>query len=267
MIQAQSAEHDAGCADQALTRFRLDGRVCVVTGGSSGLGERFARVLHGAGASVVLAARRRDRLERICSELDRAVAVECDVTDPGDLNRLTQAARSVNGRIDVLVNSAGIGVSAPAENEDVEKFRAVLSVNLVGAFSASQAVGRTMLEQGEGVIVNVASILGLVGLGVVPLASYAASKGGLINLTRELAAQWAHRGVRVNALAPGFVETGMNKKLFAEDAAIQWLRRKVPLRRIPDISEFDGALLFLASDASSFVTGQVIVVDGGYTAV
>jgi hypothetical protein len=251
----------------AVARFGLDGKVAIVTGASSGLGERFARVLSGAGASVVVAARRADRIELLASELGDALAVPCDVSDAVDVERLVAATVERFGRVDVLVNNAGIGSPVPAEDERVERFRTVVDVNLVAAFAVAQAVARHMLAAGAGSIVNVASVLGVVGVGQMPFASYAASKGGLVNLTRELAAQWGRRGVRVNALAPAWFESEMTTEMFSDERSVAWLKRKTPMGRIPALEELDGPLLFLASDASTFVTGQVLAVDGGYTAV
>jgi NAD(P)-dependent dehydrogenase (short-subunit alcohol dehydrogenase family) len=249
-----------------LARFRLDGQVAIVTGASSGLGDRFARVLAGAGARVVLAARRADRIEALASELD-ALAVPCDITSEADVDRLVDTAMEQCGRIDVLVNNAGNGTPIPAEDEPIARFREVVDVNLVAAFTLCQRAGRHMLAAGRGSIVNLASVLGVVGVGQMPFASYAASKGGVVNLTRELAAQWARRGVRVNALAPAWFESEMTADMFADERSMDWLRRKTPMGRVPTVDELDGPLLFLASDASSFVTGQVLIVDGGYTAV
>jgi NAD(P)-dependent dehydrogenase (short-subunit alcohol dehydrogenase family) len=247
--------------------FRLDGKVAIVTGASSGLGARFARVLHAAGAEVVVAARRADRLEEVRADLDGALAVSCDVTDDGDCARLVDIAIAERGRLDILVNNAGTGVAAPAESEDPAAFRDTLAVNLTAAYVLSQIAGRRFLEQGSGVIVNVASVLGLVSAGQIPFPSYAASKGGLVQLTRELAGQWARRGVRVNALAPGWFASEMTADMFADESSMAWVRRKAPMGRAGEPHELDGALLFLASDASSYLTGQVLAVDGGWTAV
>ncbi len=252
---------------EAFDRFRLDGRVVLLTGASSGIGERLARVLHTAGARLVLAARRADRLDSLSAELDGAVPVACDVSRDEDLERLVSVALDRYGRIDVLVNNAGTADPLPAEDEPAERFRKVLAVNLTAAFVLTQLVGRQMLERGSGVVVNVASVLGLVASGQIPQASYVASKGGLVNLTRELAAQWARRGVRVNALAPGWFHTEMTEEMFADEGGRRWIRRNTPMGRRGELHELDGPLLFLASDASTYVTGQVLTVDGGWTAV
>jgi NAD(P)-dependent dehydrogenase (short-subunit alcohol dehydrogenase family) len=247
--------------------FRIHGRVAIVTGASSGLGARFARVLAGAGASVVVAARRVERLEALAADLGDGVAVVCDLVDADDRERLMTTTLERFGRVDILVNNAGVGVPEAAESETPERFGEVLEINLTSAFALSQIVGRSMLEAGRGTIVNVVSILGLVSAGQIPFPSYAASKGGLIALTRELAGQWSRRGVRVNALAPGWFESEMTAEMFADERSMAWVRRKAPMGRPGQPHELDGALLFLASDASSYVTGQVLAVDGGWTAV
>jgi NAD(P)-dependent dehydrogenase (short-subunit alcohol dehydrogenase family) len=256
-------------AIDVVTPFSLAGRTAVVTGASSGLGDRFARVLHAAGATVVVAARRADRLDALASDLgERVVAVRCDVAVDDDCAALHVAALDAgDGRIDVLVNNAGASGPEPAEEETPDTFRRIIDVNLNGVFVLSQLCGRTMLAQGSGSIVNVASILGLVASAPIDQASYCASKGALVNLTRELACQWARRGVRVNALAPGWFPTEMtNDGMFGDEKSMAYLRRNCPMGRGGDDHELDGALLFLASDASSYVTGHTLTVDGGWVA-
>jgi NAD(P)-dependent dehydrogenase (short-subunit alcohol dehydrogenase family) len=246
--------------------FDLDGRVAIVTGASSGLGDRFARVLAGAGAKVVAAARRADRLEALADEVDGVEACPCDVSVDADLERLVAFAQERFGRVDVLVNNAGVGTPHPAESEPPEHFRHVVNVNLNALFVASQVAGRVMLEQGSGSIVNVASMFGLVGSAPIRQASYCASKGAVVNLTRELGAQWARKGVRVNAIAPGFFLSEMTTGLWEDERSMAFLRRMTPAGRPGEPHELDGALLFLAADASTYVTGQTIAVDGGWTA-
>lgn len=248
--------------------FRLDGKVAVLTGASSGIGDRFARVLHAAGATVVLAARRKDRLDALAADLPGSVPVACDVSRDSDLENLVAVALDVSGRIDVVVNNAGITEPTPAHEETPDQFRRVVDVNLNGLYALCHLVAPSMLAAASGVIVNVASIMGIVGAGQIPQASYAASKGAVVNLTRELAAQWARRGIRVNAIAPGFFETEMTAEMFeSPEAGHGWIKRKTPMGREGRLEELDGALLFLASDASTYVTGHVLCVDGGWTAV
>jgi len=250
-----------------LSTFGLSGRVAIVTGASSGLGTRFVRALHAAGASVVLAARRADRIEVLSQQLDRTLAIPTDVTVQSDIERLVASTLERYGHVDVLVNNAGVTGVISVEYEPMEHFRSVIEVNLMAKFALTQLVGRSMIKQGRGSIVNVASVLGLVASGQLPQASYSASKGALINLTRELAAQWARKGVRVNAIAPGWFVSEMTDQMFADERSVKWMRRNTPMGRTGEEHELDGVLLFLASDASSFVTGQTIAVDGGWVAV
>jgi NAD(P)-dependent dehydrogenase (short-subunit alcohol dehydrogenase family) len=250
--------------------FRLDGKVAVVTGASSGLGNRFAKVLHAAGATVVAAARRSDRLEALRDELgDRLVPMTCDVTVDSDCERLIHDAVELDGHLDVLVNNAGIGTPSAAEVEPIDGFREVVDVNLNALFLLSQLAGRHMIERRSGSIVQVASILGLVASTPIKQASYCASKGAVISLTRELGCQWARKGVRVNALAPGWFPSEMTALMFGDDAqesAVDFMVRTCPMGRGGEEHELDGALLFLASDAGSYVTGHILAVDGGWIA-
>ena len=249
--------------------FDLDGRAAIVTGASSGLGERFARVLYAAGANVVAAARRTDRLEALAASIDddaRFAITPCDVTSDADCEHLAAGTVERFGRVDVLVNNAGMAYTLPAEVETPDQFREVVDVNLNGLFVLSQLVGRTMIEQRSGSIVNVASMLGLVASTPVKQASYCASKGAVVNLTRELAAQWARKGVRVNALAPGWFPSEMTAEMVVDESSVAFVQRTCPMGRFGEPAELDGALLFLASNASSYCTGQTIAIDGGWTA-
>jgi len=254
-------------AEDPTARFRLDGRVALVTGASSGIGRSMVSALAGAGARVVMSARRVERLEELAASLPDSIALHCDVTRDSDLEALVAGTMERCGRIDILVNNAGITEVTPAETEPAELFRSVVAVNLTAPFLLTKLVAGHMLEAGRGSVVNIVSVLGLRGVGQIPQAGYAASKGGLVNLTRELAAQWARRGIRVNAIAPAWFPTEMTDEMFADEGARRWIRRRTPMGRPGELDELDGALLFLASDASTYVTGQILPVDGGWTAV
>lgn len=248
--------------------FSLDGKVAIVTGASSGLGHRFARVLHAAGATVVVGARRVDRLDELVASLgDRAVAVACDVADDDQVHSLAATALSIEGHVDVLVNNAGMGGTVPAEDETMDRWRRTMAVNVDGLFLLSQLVGRSMIGRGRGSIVNIASVLGLVAAAPIKQAAYCASKGAVVNLTRELGAQWGRKGVRVNAIAPGWFMSEMTAEdMFGDERSMEFIRRNAPMGRAGEEHELDGALLYLASDASTYVTGQILAVDGGWTA-
>jgi len=246
--------------------FDLTGKVAVVTGASSGLGEGFARTLAEAGATVVAAARRLDRLEVLAKEVDGLVPVRCDVTSAEDRAHLVEAAAGITGAVDVLVNNAGMPGVPNAEDETVAGFAALLDLNLAAGFHLATAVAATVADGGSLSIVNVSSVIGLVSTAPIGGAAYAASKAGVIGLTRELAGQWGRRGIRVNAIVPGWFDTEMTEGLFTNERSAGWVRRNTMLGRGGEPGEVDGALLFLASAASSYVTGQALVVDGGWTA-
>jgi NAD(P)-dependent dehydrogenase (short-subunit alcohol dehydrogenase family) len=247
-----------------MSGFRLDGRVAIVTGASSGLGARFATVLADAGANVVAAARRTERLEELARERPAIDPVGCDVSDPVDRDRLVAETVERFGRVDVLVNNAGIASEAGRQLR-LETFRSVLDVNLEAVFALSVAAAEPMRAHGSGSVVNVSSMLGSVASAPVPDAAYVASKSAVNGLTRELANQWAGDGIRVNAIAPGWFPSEMTDELLADERGRKWLERTCPMGRPGRIEELDGVLLFLATDASSYCTGQVITVDGGWT--
>lgn len=248
-----------------LDSFRLDDKVVVVTGASSGLGVSFAQAFAEAGADLVLAARREDKLLQTAALVEaagrRVHTVVTDVAVPEQCQALIDAAVDTFGRVDVLMNNAGVGTAHPATRETPEEFRSVIDVNLNGAYWVAQACGRVM--QPGSAIVNVASVLGIT-TGGLPQAAYSASKAGLMGLTRDLAQQWGSRkGIRVNALAPGFFRSEMTdeyKPGYLESAV-----GRVILGRMGEASELAATAIWLASPAASYVTGQTIVVDGGLT--
>jgi NAD(P)-dependent dehydrogenase (short-subunit alcohol dehydrogenase family) len=246
-----------------LDRFRLDGKVAVVTGASSGLGVAFAQALAESGADVALGARRVERLEDtrrlVEAEGRRAVTVRTDVAVPEDCKALVRRAMEEFGRVDILVNNAGIGTAVPASIETPEQFRQVIDINLNGSYWMAQACGRVMKPGSS--IVNIGSVLGQT-TAALPQAAYAASKTAIIGLTRDLAQQWTGRkGIRVNALAPGFFVSEMTDKY--PDGYLERQQQRIPMRRSGEASELCAALLFLASDAGSYVSGVTLPVDGG----
>jgi NAD(P)-dependent dehydrogenase (short-subunit alcohol dehydrogenase family) len=256
----------------ALERFSVAGRTAIVTGASSGLGVTFAHALAEGGANVVLAARRVDKLEEVKRQLQRfegeVMVQPCDVSDSASVAEMARAAWERFGRVDILLNNAGTAAEAgimPERTTD-DLFMATINTNLAGLFWCCREVGARQLADGKGgSIINVASIMGLAGAHNIPVA-YQASKAGVINLTRNLAASWADRGVRVNAIAPGWFPSEMTNDWFAVPEFLQRVVDAAPMARLGDPEELTGALLFLASDASSFVTGQTIAVDGGLSA-
>jgi NAD(P)-dependent dehydrogenase (short-subunit alcohol dehydrogenase family) len=243
----------------------LEGRVALVTGASAGLGERFARVLDASGAKVVATSRRRERLEALAADLTDPVTTAGDLTDSAYRQEVVEAARERHGRIDILVNNAGANDSGPFEQQSLEELTSIIDLNLVALMDMCRLAAPLLFASQHASVVNVASMYGIVG-SRGPMAAYNATKGAVVNFTRNLAAQWGSRGVRVNALAPGYFPYEMTGRL--EDAEfVAWIEHRTLLGRTPTIEELDGPLLFLASDASSYVTGHILVVDGGWTAV
>ena len=250
----------------ALQMFDLTGRVAIVTGGSSGLGEAIARTLAEAGAKVAVTARREDRLKALAKDV-AGLAVGCDLLDAADLDRLVPRVAAELGPPEILVNVAGnIFSHDRAEAELPEAIQQTLTLNLVAPFRLSQQVFPHMLAAGRGAIVHVSSISGTVGIPGIPQASYAASKAGLSGLTRELAVQWARHSIRVNTLAPGFFRSEITDDLYETERGRQWLQRNTPLPMQGSAADFPARVLWLVSDAGRYVTGQTIVVDGGWTA-
>jgi NAD(P)-dependent dehydrogenase (short-subunit alcohol dehydrogenase family) len=266
---------DVPCAEVGVAGFagvelfRLDGQVALITGGGGAIGTAMAGGLASAGAALLIADRRLDAAEATVAALRDAGAdahaIAADVTVEADVQRTVRAAVERWGRLDVLINGAGIGARHPAEGYPLDRWQTVLDINLTGTFLFCREAGQVMLNAGRGSIINIASIAGLVGYNGNP--AYLASKGGVVQLTRALAVEWATRGVRVNAIAPGVIETPMVAGAIEKEpefyAAFQ---KKHPVDRFGTADELVGPALFLASNAASFVTGHILAVDGGYVA-
>lgn len=245
--------------------FDLTGKVALVTGASQGLGARFAETLAASGAAVAVAARQvaklEDLAERIGAAGGKAHAVAMDVTDPASVAAAIEDAEAALGPLDVLVNNAGIAVQKPFLEMSPEDYDQVLDTNLKGCFLVAQAAARQMKESGGGSIINISSVLGTEVIGA--LSTYCASKGGLLQLNRAMALELSRYGIRVNAIAPGYIETPINSGFFKTEPG-QKMIRTIPQRRLGQPDDLDGALLLLASDQGAYMTGSVVTVDGGF---
>jgi gluconate 5-dehydrogenase len=247
----------------------LKGRVAVITGASSGLGITFAKALAEVGSNVVLAARRLDKLNTVADEITRlgvkALPVQCDVSKPNQVQHLVDETVRTFNRLDILVNNAGVAAMSPATEIPLEDWNQVVGVNLTGTFLCARTAAKQMIEKSGGKIINIASIYGAVG-DVFPASPYYATKGAVINLTRDLAIEWAPFKVNVNAIAPGFFPSEMTKGIFKDSHYLEYINKQTPLGRTGNPDDLKGAAVFLASSASDYVTGQTIFVDGGWTA-
>ncbi|BDG48230.1 MULTISPECIES: SDR family oxidoreductase [Parageobacillus] len=250
-----------------LDLFKITGKTAIVTGGGRGLGEQIAVGLAEAGANVVVCSRKVEACEQVREKLEKlgvkSLALQCDVTNPDDVQRVVQAAVDEFGRIDILVNNSGATWGAPAEEMPLEAWQKVMNVNVTGTFLMSQAVGKVMIRQQSGKIINIASIAGLGGTNpeVLNTIGYNTSKGAVITFTKDLAVKWGKYGIHVNAVAPGFFPTKMSKVIL--ERVGKKILENTPLKRFGGEDDLKGAVLFLASRASDFVTGSLIVVDGG----
>ena len=250
-----------------LNTFRLDGKVAIVTGASSGIGAQTVKLFSSLGAKVAAAARREDRLQELANQYPNVMAVKCDVGDEADCKNLVEIVIKEYEKIDILINNAGISDPIPALEEDLDQFKRVIQVDLISCFHLAQLCAQHMeTQESGGAIVNVASIHGFVGSSPNNQPGYTAAKGGLINLTRELALEWARHGIRVNAIAPGYISTELTDEMIAGESGRKWIERNTPMRRPGEVTELDGALLLLASDAGSYITGETIAIDGGWLA-
>ena len=249
--------------------FDLSGRVAIITGGSVGLGRQMADGLAEMGANLVLCARKKERCEHAAAELQAAgvkvLALACDVKDPASIQKVADAALEKFGRIDILINNAGTSWGAPVESMTLEQWNKVIETNLTGTFLFSQAVGRAMIAQRRGKIINIASVAGLRGSSPKFSAiGYSSSKGGVIIFTKDLACKWGMHNIQVNAIAPGWFPTEMSEKVIERNR--ESLLAGIPLGRFGGPQDLKGAAIFLASSASDFVTGHTLVVDGGQSA-
>jgi NAD(P)-dependent dehydrogenase (short-subunit alcohol dehydrogenase family) len=265
--EANAATRTASVSARQL--FDLTGRVAIVTGGSIGLGRQIAEGLAEMGAHLVLCARKQERCQQAAEEIGqlgvRAIALPCDVKDPVSIQQVVKETFSQFGRIDVLVNNAGISWGAPTEQMSLEDWNKVIETNLTGTFLCAQAVGKVMIQHGRGKIINIASVAGLGGAPPeLPAIGYHASKGGVISFTKDLACKWAHHNIQVNAIAPGWFPTHMSNRILERYKDL--FLSHIPLRRFGNDHDLKGAAVFLASDASNYVTGHVLVVDGGQSA-
>ena len=245
--------------------FNLSGRVAVITGASRGLGQYFGRALAGAGADLVITSRRVEALRGFQDEIEglgrKAVSLELDVRDFASIQRFAEAAEQAYGKIDILVNNSGCNVRKAAVDVAWEDWNLVLDTNLRGTFFVAQAVARKMIPHGYGRIVNIGSVTSV--FGYAGMAPYCASRGGVKQLTMSLADDWGPFGITVNCLAPGWFKTKQNEALYANEAWVQYLCDRIPLKRPGKPNDLDGAIVFLASDASEYITGQTLLVDGG----
>lgn len=247
--------------------FDLSGKVAIVTGTSRGLGQYFARALAKAGADLVITSRKLSRLTEFKQEIEslgrKALPIKMDVLSQSDIENMVRAAIKEYGKIDILVNNAGLNIRKPSAEFTWADWDTVLDTNLKGVFFCAQAVAKEMIKRSYGRIINIGSCTCVFGMeGIAP---YTASRGGILAVTRSLAAEWGKFGITVNVLAPGWFKTAQNKVLYENKEWVNYITSRIPLNRPGQPHDLDGAVVFLASDASAYITGQMILVDGGFT--
>ena len=251
--------------------YDITGQTAIVTGASSGIGVVFAEALADCGANVVICARRKEKLEKVADNLRectgaKVLALPCDVTNEKAVEDMVDKTVEEFGSVDILVNNAGTSAISPSTEMPLEDWKKVIDVNLTGVFICARVVARKMIEQDYGKIINIASIYGEVG-DIFNAAPYYASKGGVVNLTRSMAVEWAKNNINVNAIAPGFFPSEMTGPIFQDKETYDYIKSRTPLGKVGNPSELKGALVFFASPASEYVTGQILEVDGGWTAL
>lgn len=251
--------------------FNLDGKIAVITGASSGLGKQFAKALAGQGADVAILARRKEKLDELSKEIEamgrRSFAVQCDITKEEDVVSAVQKIKEHYGKIDILINNAGVANGLKAEEQSMDEWNRVIDANLNGVYLVSREVGKVMIENNYGKIINLGSIHSNLAIGTSSISAYCASKGGVQMLTKSLAAEWAKYNITVNAIGPSYFESEMTDKVVGNEEFKQFVKFRSPMGRIGKPGELNGAIIYFASDASSFTTGQLLNIDGGWNTI
>lgn len=251
--------------------FDLNGKVALVTGASSGLGVQFAKALAGQGADIAIVARRKEKLNEVKAEIEalgvKCFACTCDVTNIDDIKKAVAATVEEYGKIDILVNNAGLGKFDKAENQSDEIWQIMMDTNLNAVYYFAREVGKVMIDNGYGKIINIGSIHSNVAMKVMPLSAYCTTKGGVQMLTKALATEWADKGITVNAIGPAYFSSEMTQAVVGNEDFLNVVKTYCPMGRIGRPGELDGAIIYFASDASSYTTGQLLSIDGGWTAI